>query len=94
MVLQASYLISDRWEPFLRYDYTHLDGSEFKIPTSSTMHEITAGVAYYFFGQRAKVTFDLTYLPNGAPVADTGNDLVANPGNNAVLARGQFQLWL
>ncbi|HEX4124736.1 MAG TPA: porin [Tepidisphaeraceae bacterium] len=93
-VLQASYLINERWEPFLRYDYTHLAGSEYKTPTTSTMHEITAGVVYYFFGQRAKVTFDLSYLPNGAPAADAGNDLTANAGHNTVLARGQFQLWL
>jgi hypothetical protein len=95
LVLQASYLLSQHWEPFLRYDYSHIDGSEFKTPTVSTTHEITAGVVYYFYGQRAKVTFDLSYLPNGSSEVDAGNDLnTADAGHNAFLARGQFQLWL
>jgi hypothetical protein len=93
-VLQASYLLDEHWEPFLRYDYTHIDGSEFKDATVSTVHEITGGFVYYFYGQRAKFTFDLSYLPNGAPEADAGNDIVVNPGHNQVEARGQFQLWL
>ncbi len=92
--LQASYLLNPHWEGFVRYDYLHLDGREFKTPTSSTVNEFTTGVNYYFHGQDAKLTFDLCYLPNGTPTTDAGNDLIENPGYADLLFRGQFQLYL
>lgn len=92
--LQASYLLMPHWEAFARYDYLHLDGKEFTTPTSSTVQEFTVGSTYYFRGQNAKLTFDLSYLPNGAPTTDTGNDVLADPGNGELVFRGQFQLLL
>jgi hypothetical protein len=91
---QASYLLTPKWELFGRYDYVHFDGREFKAPTRSTVHEITAGRAYYFFGQNAKITLDVSYLPNGTPMADAGNDILINTPHGELVARGQFQLML
>jgi len=91
---QASYLLTPNWEAFARYDYVHLDGKEFKAGTQSTVHEITAGANYYFHGQAAKATLDLTYLPNGTPLADIGNDIIANIHHGELILRTQFQLML
>jgi cell division protein FtsB len=91
---QASCLVTARWEAFARYDYLHLDGHEFKEKTASSVQEITVGSTYYFHGQRLKLTFDLAYLPNGAPVLDQGNDVLANNGHGELIFRGQFQLLL
>ncbi|HWE01822.1 MAG TPA: hypothetical protein VG326_05380 [Tepidisphaeraceae bacterium] len=91
---QVSYLLTARWEAFARFDYLHLDGAEFKDKTASSVQEITAGSTYYFHGQRLKLTFDLSYLPKGAPVVDQGNDILANNGHGELIFRGQFQLLL
>jgi hypothetical protein len=92
--LQASYLFNPHWEGFGRYDYVHLDEREFKTPTSSGVSEFTLGANYYIYGQNAKLTLDLSYLPKGTPTTDTGNDLIENPGHADLLFRTQFQLLL
>ena len=91
---QVSYTITPHWEVFGRYDYLHFDEREFKTATRSTVHEITGGLNYYFFGQNAKITLDVSYLPSGSPAADAGNDILANTGHGELVARGQFQLLL
>jgi hypothetical protein len=90
----VSYLFNAHWEAFARYDYVHFDGREFAAGTNSTVHEITVGGSCYFHSQNAKFTVDLSYLPNGTPVADHGNDVLANPGHAEIVGRAQFQLLL
>ncbi len=90
--VQASYLFARHWEPFARYDYMHLDGREFKASTQSTVHELTAGANYYFYGQALKATVDVSYLPNGAPFTDAGNDILQNSGHRELIWRAQLQL--
>jgi hypothetical protein len=92
--VQGSYMFNHHWEVFGRYDYVHFDGKEFKLSTTSTVHEITAGTNYYFHGQAARATVDLTYLPNGSPLADTGNDIVQNIHHGEAVLRAQLQLML
>jgi hypothetical protein len=70
----------------------HLDGREFKAGTQSTVHEITADGNYYFQAQAAKATLDLTYLPNGSPLVDTGNDIIANIHHGELILRAQFSV--
>jgi hypothetical protein len=91
---QVSYLLDPRVELFGRYDYLHFDGREFAARTRTTVHEFTLGGNYYFHGQNAKFTIDLSYLPNGTPTADLGNELLANPAHAEVIGRAQFQLLL
>ena len=58
------------------------------------VHEFTVGANYYFKGHNAKFTADVTYLPNGTPVADTGADILASDGEREFVFRAQFQLLL
>ncbi len=92
VVLQASYRVDDNIEPFARYSYISFDSA---VPTGfeDTVHEITVGANYYLYGHNAKITLDLTYLPNGAPFADGGSDILVEDESEIVF-RGQFQLAL
>ncbi|HLL88948.1 MAG TPA: porin [Tepidisphaeraceae bacterium] len=91
MSVQAGYMLGDRCEPFARYDYTKFESA----PTGfqDDVHELTVGVNYYFVGHNAKVTVDLNYLPNGAPVSAGGLDILQSQEDQIVI-RGQFQLLL
>jgi hypothetical protein len=46
---------------------------------------------YYFYGQRAKLSAAVTYLPNGSPVSSTIDDLLASQRGNEVIGQVQFQ---
>ena len=44
---------------------------------------------------RAKVTVDLSYLPNGSPAIAPGLDILDDNAAEAEwMLRGQFQLWI
>jgi len=88
--IQGGYLIDQHWEPFVRYEYLSLDSAGLPAGSDSTVHEITAGVNYYFRGQRAKFSADVSYLPNGSPVNDDGSGVLIGPGKNQIVLRAQF----
>lgn len=92
--LQASYLFNRHWEGFARYDYVHFDGKEFKTAQNTSVNEFTIGANCYLHGQAAKITCDVSYLPNGTPSNDLGNDVLANANHGEVVVRAQFQLML
>jgi hypothetical protein len=92
---QAGYLFNPQWEVFGRYGYNYIGsitaegiGHDIK----KNVNEITAGVNYYIHGQACKISADVTYLPNGAPIADLGAGVQANTGATEVIGRVQFQL--
>jgi hypothetical protein len=92
-LLQAGYLIDARWEPFARYDVLRLDAGP-----GRTFHEFTIGVNHYLgdrgqAGHRAKLTADLTYLPEGAPSNETGLGIL-EAGDDELIMRVQLQLIL
>ena len=92
---QAGYVIDNRWEPFVRYEYIHFARAELPAgSTHSVVHEFTAGVNYYFAGHHAKLTTDITCLPTGSPVGDDGSGVLATRRGSELLLRAQFQLWL
>jgi hypothetical protein len=91
-LLQAGYIINKKWEPFGRYEYMHVAGTP--AGSENNIHNITAGVNYYWVGHRAKVTAEIQYLPNGLPFDDSGNDLLSNNGKGELSAVLQFQLLL
>jgi len=91
-LVQAAYLFDKKWEIFARYDYTGLDEDALPPDSNGHVHEISAGVNYYWHGQGAKFTLDVTYLPNGAPIADTGSDILVSNDEDELLLRVQFQL--
>jgi hypothetical protein len=93
--LMAGYVIAQRFEPFARYEYIHVDRSE--IPASShysVIHDITVGFNYYILSHRAKFSAAASYLPNASPVANTLGDLLVAPHGSEVIVQAQFQLIL
>lgn len=98
-MLQAGYMLNQSWEIFGRYDFTHLDHDALAAGSENEFHEITAGVNYYLqaapWHHNAKVTVDVTYLPNGAPGDEEQIGILANGDkNDEIVVRGQFQLLL
>jgi hypothetical protein len=104
---QVAYLVNPNIEVFGRYDVTFLD-KEYALTRGGAatgngqdvFQEITVG-ASYFLGQngaafhRAKFTVDLTWLPEGAPKANTAIDVLDDNGGSAEwILRAQFQLLL
>lgn len=95
---QVGYLLNPSWEVFGRYDVVALD-SDFITTGEDTFNEFTVGVNYFLgangsYLHKAKLTFDLIYLPEGAPSNQTGVGVLANNGDEEVVFRGQFQLLL
>jgi hypothetical protein len=99
-VLQAGYMIGKQWEVFGRYDIATFDAVAPVGIDEHTFQELTVGVNYYLgkdgsAKHRAKVTVDLTYLPNGAPGAVPALDVLdANAAEEEWMLRAQFQLWI
>ena len=93
IVLQGGYNIDQHWEPFGRYEYMHLEGTP--AGSHNYVQALFAGVNYYFVGHRAKLTGQAVYLPNGIPIDDTPNDVLANGGGHGEFVFvAQFQLLL
>ena len=90
----AAYCFNNHFEPFVRYQYVQFDRAELPATaTKANLHEFTIGGNYYFYGQRAKVTAEASYLPNGSPIDDTGSETLSNPsGANQIIVTAQFQL--
>jgi hypothetical protein len=94
-IAQAAYIMDEHLEPFVRYDYMFLDQDLLAASVKNNIvHEITAGVNYYYKSHNAKMTIDFTYLPNGTPVADSGADILVSDDENEFIVRAQFQLLL
>ena len=93
---QAGYLLTEGgpWEVFGRYSLTKFDdeGGFVDAGDEDTYNEITGGLNYYFEKHAAKVTVDVTYLPDGTPGV-SGVGFRASDEDEIVI-RGQFQLLL
>jgi hypothetical protein len=94
VLVQASYLVTPTIEPFIRYDYTHLDGDAQPGIIQDNIDEITIGANYYLFSQHAKFTVDGSWLPNGSPADVSYLDILQDNSHNEWLFRAQFQLAL
>jgi len=92
-LVQAGYMVNDRWEVFGRYDYTRID-EDLVGGGHDEFCEISLGVNWYVGGgHNAKVTVDLNWLPNGCPTGIGALDYLATEDDEVVI-RGQFQLLL
>lgn len=85
---QVGYLLDPNWEIFGRYSAIFFDDEQDN--GEDVAHEITAGVNYYFgpqgsYGHNAKLTVDLSYLPNGFPSNQTGLGILAGDEDQFVL---------
>jgi hypothetical protein len=104
LILQVAFRIKPEIEPFLRYDVSILNSRYANILAFGTStpagnahatdnnHEFTAGVNYYLFGQRAKISGDVSFLPNGSAIDAPGLGILANQQHSEWLGRLQFQL--
>jgi hypothetical protein len=91
-VVQVAYRVNTQWEAFGRYGYFTLDHTD--PGAEDQFHEITVGLNYYIRNQKAKITLDAGWLPNGSPSSQDGIGVLANDGRNEFYLRGQFQLLL
>lgn len=97
-MVQAGYLLTQKWEVFGRYDLTILDSDAVAPGAVNDISEITAGVNYYIKGHAAKFTADLSYLPEGTGgQSSSGMGVLptsASENESEVVLRLQFQLLL
>jgi hypothetical protein len=97
-VIQAGYFIKPGLQVVARYSIVKVD-ENFKVAGVDTFHEIAGGLNWFFgkdgaLGNHAKLSFDLNYLPNGAP-AQSGLDYLASPSkHDEWVLRTQLQLSL
>jgi hypothetical protein len=93
--VEAGYSLDAAWQLIARYSVSKMDDA-FAIAGTSTFQEYGVGVNWFGpngeWGNHAKVTLDLNYLPNGTP-AEPGLDYLASPGDAQLALRAQFQLW-
>jgi hypothetical protein len=96
--VEAGYFITPALQATARYSLVKLD-SDFKTGGADTFHEIAGGLNWFFgkdgeLGNRAKLTLDVNYLPNGSP-ALPGLEYLANPNKkDEVVVRTQLQFSL
>jgi hypothetical protein len=106
-LVQAGYILpqNPQIEPFVRYDLAILNSRFADVLAFGTSkpgngskatannHEFTAGVNYYLFqGYQAKVSADLSFLPNGSAIDAPGLGILANQNHSEWVGRVQFQL--
>jgi hypothetical protein len=92
-VAQAGYMLNDKWEVFGRYSLVNLDSGD--ADDDANYHEMTAGVNYFIRSHAAKITVDVTYLPDGVPTDQSGlGELDPDADDEQFVLRGQFQLLL
>jgi hypothetical protein len=94
-IAQAAYLIGQRFEPFVRYDWTHLDPSSTTAVSGLNSHlvqELTVGANYYIYGQKLKLTVDGSWLPNGSPVDADALGVLRDSGRYEFVLRTQVQI--
>jgi hypothetical protein len=97
-LIEGGYFLNPALELVARYDVSNFD-DHYKVGGQNLFQEAGIGANWFLgqdgsWGNHAKFTFDVDYLPNGNPTA-TGLDYLASPADHtAVVIRGQFQLWL
>ncbi|HEV2295565.1 MAG TPA: porin [Tepidisphaeraceae bacterium] len=93
LLVQAGYMLSDKWELFGRWDITFLDDDLLAPTAEDTINEFTIGLNRYLNGHNAKFTVDASYLPDGSPNSESGIGVLSTDEDSFIL-RGQFQLLL
>lgn len=94
ILLQASYLLTSKWEVFGRYEFMSIDAAH-GSGSDGDFQVLTAGVNYYWKKHAAKFTLQAMYLPNGSPVNDDAAGILDPDANDTQFVfTGQFQLLL
>jgi len=92
VLVQAGYMLNERVEPFVRYNFTMLDDADASVPDQDSYSEITVGMNYYLRGHAAKFTADANFLPDGVPAAQSGIGYLSGSDESQIAIRLQFQL--
>ena len=95
--VEGGYLLDPSFQLIARYSVVSMD-SKFRIASVGTFQEIAAGFNWFgpngSWGNHAKFSLDVNYLPDGVPGGTTGLDYLANgKKNEEIVLRTQFQLW-
>ncbi len=95
---QVAYLLDNYWEPFGRIDLLVVDDELVGDDVEDTYLQLTGGVNRYLgregrWGHGAKITFDVSVLPDGSIGYPRDADFDASD-EFLLVARGQFQLAL
>lgn len=103
-VAQASYfIIPNRVEPFVRYEYIHFDDVYFRnnqggiqagarnLTGNDELSMLTAGANYYLNQHQARFTLDVLYSLDPVPVANAGTGLLQSIAGDQWVIRSQFQ---
>jgi hypothetical protein len=95
-LVQAGYMLNEKWEVFGRYDQVMLDGDRLAAGAEDSFPEITVGVNYYLHGHAAKFTVDGVFAPNGVPTGDFSQTGLLDPDGDEsqFVIRTQFQILL
>ena len=91
VLAEVGYVINNHIEPYGRVEYMHLQGT---VAGSNNWVQIyTAGVNFYFYGNRLKLTPQVIYLPKGIPIDDGPSDIFTSaPGKAEIMGAVQLQL--
>lgn len=90
-LVQAAYMMSPKMELFGRYGLVSLDDDALDDGDADDIHEIVFGTNYYLEGHKAKITADVTFLPNGSP-GNSGLGIIDSGDDSQFVGRLQFQL--
>lgn len=96
----GAFIIPDKLDVFVRYEYMDLDGVSLDNSTGTTtlltgndtINMITVGTNYYFKKQAAKLSFDVVYGLDALPFGSSGLGLVKDEDGGQIAVRTQFQL--
>ena len=96
-VAEGGYLLNNNLQLVARYSLTRSDPN-FKVVGSAVFHEVAGGANFYlgedgFFGNHAKLSVDVDYLPNGSPPDGDLLYITTIPGKGRLVFRAQFQAW-
>jgi hypothetical protein len=89
---QLSYLVTPKWEPYLRAEYLWVQGTP--AGSDNGIQNYSVGLNYYIHGHNVKLSTQIQFLPNGIPFDVTGNDILQNNGKSEIVITEQLQLIL
>lgn len=95
VVGQVAYRVTEKFEPFARYDAVFADSD--RGLAQDNFNFVTAGVNYYLAGHAAKFTVDGVWSLNETTGLNSlggfsGTNLLGSPNKNEVVARVQLQV--
>ena len=92
LVVQGSYNINDKFEPFIRYEWIDLsDVEDIFLSAEDELNILTFGFNHYFNKHDAKFTLDLVWALD--PVPGSTTSFSGNGGLNGASTSGLGLLW-